>query len=159
MKNYPKTITALVGSVLGFAKIPNRMAAGALLAGVISLGLYTAPALASACAFGSQPKSGVYGGYQFYLGEVHQYDPGTGKTLLANRAVSARGPAECAQICANDSACSGVTFSIYPSGRCRLFAGFDFETNRPMGFEIIYLGETSTSSAIIRASFQGPLCR
>ncbi|WP_375699797.1 PAN domain-containing protein [Pseudophaeobacter sp. TrK17] len=128
MKNYPQTFAALVGLVWGLAKAPNRMAAVALLAGVTSFGLYTAPA--SACGFGSQPKSGGYGGYQFYYGAVHQIDLDTGKTLNANRAVSVSSPGECAQVCANDPACSGVTFSITPSRRCHLFAGFDFETNR-----------------------------
>ncbi|WP_317959077.1 PAN domain-containing protein [Phaeobacter inhibens] len=154
---YRKTFTALRGLVLGRAKIPNRKAAVALLVWVISFGLSAVPA--TACGFGSQPKSGVYGGYDFYYGLIHQRDPETGKTLDANRAVSVSSPGECAQVCANDTGCTAVTFSITPSRRCHLFAAFDFETNRYMGLRIIHLGETSTSSAIIRTGFQGSLCR
>jgi hypothetical protein len=125
---------------------------------VIAIAALTTPALA-ACSFSTQPVSGEYGGFTFYYGLLHQFDAETEKTLNANKAVTVGHIGECAQACLQDQSCSAVTYRLTSSGQCLFYAGYDFETNRHMGLKIIHLGETSTSSALIREWFEGPSCQ
>mmetsp|Transcript_1991 Transcript_1991/g.4965 ORF Transcript_1991/g.4965 Transcript_1991/m.4965 type:complete len:151 (-) Transcript_1991:512-964(-) len=119
-----------------------------------------APAFASdGCHFSTQPESGTYGGFQWYYGILHQVDPETGKNFSANKAVTVPDIRDCPQVCLNEPGCSAVTYRLTSSGQCLLFAGYDFETNRHMALKIHHSGETSTSSALVRAYSNGPICQ
>jgi hypothetical protein len=128
-------------------------------AAVLALTLLAAQSATAGCAFSKAPAVGDYGGFTFYRGLMHQKDLETGKTLDANRAVTVGHISDCAQVCLDDPACTGVTYRRTSVGQCLTYAGYDFETGRSMGLAISYSSEIKATSALVRAWFQGPTCQ
>jgi hypothetical protein len=111
-----------------------------------------------ACGWPNSAGLGVHGGFLFFKGLIVQTDEQTGRTLTANQALSASSLAECAQLCLQDSSCSGVSHRPTASGQCLTFAGFDFETGNDMSLYLHFQSGIKYSSAIIRQHYQGPIC-
>ncbi|WP_390922494.1 PAN domain-containing protein [Parasedimentitalea psychrophila] len=126
---------------------------------VLALALLAAQPAAAGCSFSKAPVAGNYGGYTFYQGLMHQKDPETGRTLNANQAVTAGHISECVQVCLDNPACTGVTYRRTSHGQCLTYAGYDFESGRPMGLALSYSSEIKATSALVRTWFQGPTCQ
>ncbi len=111
-----------------------------------------------ACGWPNSNELGVHGGFLFYQGLIVQTDEQTGRTLSANQSVTVSGLAECAQICLQNAACSGVSHRPTSSGQCLTFAAYDFETGNNMSLYLHSQHGMKFKSAIIRQRYQGPIC-
>lgn len=97
-------------------------------------------------------------GYGFARGLLVQEDVITGKRVGAYKATKVSDPQTCTRVCEADANCTAVTFSGLKDRKCLHFAGYDFETKRPLRFKI-YNGGGTGRSAAIRAYYHGPLCK
>lgn len=131
------------------------------LLATLSLGLFVLlfqPTLAEALPGCHVPNAlSNHNGYPFARGLFVQVDRGTGKRVGAYMSTKVSGVLACTQVCEADANCTGVTFSGVIDRKCMRFAGYDFETKRPLSFTI-YNGGGSGRSAKIRRFYHGPIC-
>lgn len=100
----------------------------------------------------------TYNGYGFARGLIVQEDSGTGKRVNAYKSIKVSDIRACTRVCESDANCTAVTYSGIRDSKCIHFAGYDFETRRPLHLKI-YNGGGSGVSAKIRSYYHGPICR
>lgn len=100
----------------------------------------------------------TYNGYGFARGLIVQEDSGTGKRVNAYKSIKVSDIRACMRACEGDAHCTAVTYSGIRDRKCIHFAGYDFETKRPLHLKI-FNGGGSGVSAKIRSYYQGPFCR
>lgn len=134
-------------------RIPTLIAT--LFVGVSAL--LSQPALAAERSCNILNAISTHNGYGFARGLLVQEDVISGKRVGAYKATKVSDIQTCTRVCEADANCTAVTFSGLQDRKCLHFAGYDFETKRPLRFKI-YNGGGTGRSAAIRAYHHGPLC-
>lgn len=135
-------------------RTPTLLAA--LLLGLLIL--LPQPTLAAGSGCNVRNVISTYNGYGFARGLIVQEDSGTGKRVNAYKSIKVSDIRACTRACEGDVHCTAVTYSGIRDSKCIHFAGYDFETKRPLHLKI-YNGGGSGVSAKIRSYYQGPICR